>query len=331
MRSHGMAHHQCLKLLRRQRDRLAIRWRLARPRKDTLMQPARRTPDPEPIVHQQLDAVGTRVGKQIAVMGVGAAKDAHHRRQQSIGASAHVHGLDCKPDRVDTDHCSNSRNHAALTGPASSGQLTLTWTSPRAISMSKSDLGAAFTLTGTNVALAGVIWRSAASGDAVATALASDIAGPSAWPVDSTTQRRSKLALMPCAIATRAMDTPRPRHCATSSALNSFEYRRRARPGSNRDAGIVFTYPPKFEWTRASFTPRPESRVACPDAYFAAVIVAGQQTVEVSLPLCFGPSFHRIGCRKAVTHVKSVVENRRPANCMEPRLALTGTEDAAMT
>ena len=38
----------------------------------------------------------------------------------------------------------------------------------------------------------------------------------------------------------------KPRHCATSSALNSLVYRSRARPGSISDGGIVFTCPPKI-------------------------------------------------------------------------------------
>jgi hypothetical protein len=103
------------------------------------------------------------------------------------------------------------------------------------------------------------------------------IASPTAasvWPVDSTTQRRSKLALMPCAIATRDIDTPSPRHCATSSALNSLVYRRRPRPGSNRDEGIVFTCPPKNRWERASFTPSRESRVGWLDSYGSLAVGA---------------------------------------------------------
>lgn len=58
----GQARHQCVELLPCQRQRLA-RIDLAWPHEAPGVQPPRRTPHAEAVVHEQLDRTGPRVGK----------------------------------------------------------------------------------------------------------------------------------------------------------------------------------------------------------------------------------------------------------------------------
>jgi hypothetical protein len=55
--------------------------------------------------------------------------------QEPVSPGAHVDRVDGQPDGVDPDHRSSSRSHAAHTGAAAHGQLTLMRGAPRRSSM----------------------------------------------------------------------------------------------------------------------------------------------------------------------------------------------------
>jgi hypothetical protein len=82
-------------------------------------------------MHEDLDACGPCIGKQVAVMRVRAAQSMDHMREQALGASAHVYWLRAQPQRVDADHRNTSRSHAAQSAAAETGQVTLTPSVPR--------------------------------------------------------------------------------------------------------------------------------------------------------------------------------------------------------
>ena len=86
-------------------------------------------------MHQQLDARGTGVGKEVAVMRLCAAEDPHHAGEQAFGAGAHVHGLDRQPHGIDADRRSTSRSQAAHSAAALVGQFTVTTVPLRLSSM----------------------------------------------------------------------------------------------------------------------------------------------------------------------------------------------------
>ena len=71
------------------------------------------------------------------------AEDLHHARQEPLGTGAHVDGLDRQPHRVDADHRSQSRSHAAHVPAAWPGQAMLTVVAPRRSSMRMSGAGCA--------------------------------------------------------------------------------------------------------------------------------------------------------------------------------------------
>ena len=65
---------------------------------------------------------------------MGCTEDLDDTGQRRVGASSHVHGFGGQPDRVDTDHLSQSRSQAAHSPAPCSGQLTVTVDAPRRIS-----------------------------------------------------------------------------------------------------------------------------------------------------------------------------------------------------
>ena len=77
---------------------------LARPQEAALVRAPRRTPHAKAIVHEQLEAGGARIGKQVAVMGMGSPKHLHHAGAQTLGAGAHVQRLDGQPQSIDANH-----------------------------------------------------------------------------------------------------------------------------------------------------------------------------------------------------------------------------------
>jgi len=86
-------------------------------------------------VNQKFDSRGPCVGEQVAVMGLGATEDLHHAREQSIGASAHVHRLGSQPQGVDANHRSSFRSHPAHSAFADIGQVTVAAKAPPRNSM----------------------------------------------------------------------------------------------------------------------------------------------------------------------------------------------------
>ena len=109
--------------------------RLARPREVTSVQTPRGTPHAEPVVDQQLDARGARVGEEVAVVSVGSAGGLHNAAQKSLDPGAHVHRRGAQPEPIDADHLSrpevSSRSQAVHSSPAAVGQRTLKCSGPR--------------------------------------------------------------------------------------------------------------------------------------------------------------------------------------------------------
>jgi len=64
-------------------------------------------------VHEQLDAGGPHVGKQIAVVRTSTAEGMHDMSHQALSAGTHVQRLGAQPQGVDANHRSSSRSHAA--------------------------------------------------------------------------------------------------------------------------------------------------------------------------------------------------------------------------
>src|SRR5450631_381366 len=104
----GQAQNKRVELVLAQRHGRDLIGVSAWPLEAPAVEPSRRTPDAEAIVHQELDARRTHVGKEVTVVRLRSAEDPHHAGQQPLGAGAHVDGLDRQPHRIDTDHRSQS-------------------------------------------------------------------------------------------------------------------------------------------------------------------------------------------------------------------------------
>ncbi len=130
-----------------------------------------------------------------------------------------------QPHGVDADHRSSSRIHAAHSLAALAGQVTVIFVAPRCSSMGMAATGVAVAgggrLTGTNNGR--VVDASMSRAAGLSSAM------PGYLSSASRTQRRSRLAWMPCVIATAAIDMPGYMQVATASALNSSLCRRRRR------------------------------------------------------------------------------------------------------
>jgi len=124
----------------------------------TGIQAPRRTPHAEAVVHEQFDASAAGIGEEVAVVGLGSTEYLHHSRQQPIGTRTHVDRLYSQPHRVNADHRSSSRIHAAHSLAALAGQVTVIAVAPRCSSMRISATGSAAAgggrVTGTNNGLA---------------------------------------------------------------------------------------------------------------------------------------------------------------------------------
>ena len=80
---------------------------------------------------KQLDARGARVGEYVPMVSLGDAEDLDNAHQQPVRAGSHVDGSDREPHRVDADHRSSSRIHAAHSDAALDGHVTTTLVGPR--------------------------------------------------------------------------------------------------------------------------------------------------------------------------------------------------------
>src|SRR5665647_2148085 len=84
---------------------------------------------------QKLDAVGPRVGKQVAVMGLGGAEHLNNPSQQALSSGAHINRARRQPQCVNANHRSQSRSQAAHSPEHCTGQFTVTLEEPRRNSM----------------------------------------------------------------------------------------------------------------------------------------------------------------------------------------------------
>ena len=127
----GQAQHQRIELSVFQ---CHVRTARRRPDELALVQPARGQPQTHAVVHQNLQAVGTLVGKDLGVVWLGGAEGGDHPRQGGVGARTHVQRGRGQPGRIDSDHCSSSRSAWAHCAAAVTGQSIVTvvpwrWTS----------------------------------------------------------------------------------------------------------------------------------------------------------------------------------------------------------
>lgn len=113
--------HECVELLARERLRRAVAapW----PDEAALVQPPCREPDTDPVVHQHLEPGRTLVGEHVRMMRSRGAEHLDDTRERRVGSGSHVHRLHAQPDRVDTDHRSQSRSHAAQSRAADAGHV----------------------------------------------------------------------------------------------------------------------------------------------------------------------------------------------------------------
>ena len=86
-----------------QRGGWRLSWQALQPDEASRMQAARGAPDAKAVVHEQLDAGGPGIGKEIAVVRVGSADGVDDDVEQPVGASAHVLRLGAQPQGVDAD------------------------------------------------------------------------------------------------------------------------------------------------------------------------------------------------------------------------------------
>src|SRR5258706_3218664 len=115
--------------LRERRE--GLRRHRARPSEAALVQAPCRAPDAEAVMYEQLDARGTRVGEEVAVVGLCSTEDLHYAHQQPVGASSHVDRLDGEPHGVDADHRSSSRIQTAHSVAAVAGHVPTASGAPR--------------------------------------------------------------------------------------------------------------------------------------------------------------------------------------------------------
>src|SRR5690606_10282876 len=75
----------------------------------TLVQAARGQAHAQPVVHQNLESVGSLLGNHVGVMRAGGTEGLHHARERRVGPGTHVHRLPREPDLLDMDHVSTAR------------------------------------------------------------------------------------------------------------------------------------------------------------------------------------------------------------------------------
>lgn len=88
------------------------------------MQPARRRPDADAVVHEYLHTIGAFVGKEISGVRVGRAEDCHHAGKCGIGARAHIQRRGGQPGGVDADHLRIAADQLANWAAALRGQVS---------------------------------------------------------------------------------------------------------------------------------------------------------------------------------------------------------------
>jgi hypothetical protein len=127
----GQTENQRIELAAGERDAAIARSKL----KPTLVQATIGQPDPVTVVHQNLQAVTALVGKEIGMVRLRFAKDPDDLRQDRFRSGPHIEWPRRQPQGIDPDHRSQSRNQAAQSPDAWTGQSTLIAALPRRISI----------------------------------------------------------------------------------------------------------------------------------------------------------------------------------------------------
>jgi len=117
----------------------------------TLVQPARRQPDTNAVVHQHFHAVGPAVGKEVSAVRLCRTEYRDHSGQCGLSAGTHVHGLGGEPDGIDANHWARPLINRAQPSGSEDGHFTVMDLSPRDSEMiaisSIARLGGVFTGT----------------------------------------------------------------------------------------------------------------------------------------------------------------------------------------
>ena len=145
--------------------------------------------------------------RMVGMMRLRAAEDLHHAGQRGLRTRAHVQWRCREPHRIDADQRRISLSQAAHAPAALAGQVTAMVVGPRWSSMRIGPVG---TVGATGI---GNAMKPAGPASGTGVKAAGDAA--------ACTQRRSKLALMPLAIATDATDTPGCLHDCMRAAMSS--------------------------------------------------------------------------------------------------------------
>jgi hypothetical protein len=98
-------------------------------------------------MHQHFHPGGRAIGKEVGLVWSRLAEGFNDPTEQGVDAGPHVEWSSRKPDLINADHRSHSRNQAPHSSAASTGQLTTTVALPRRISIRMSAAGAEFALT----------------------------------------------------------------------------------------------------------------------------------------------------------------------------------------
>jgi hypothetical protein len=76
-------------------------------------------------LNEQLDPARPSAGEEVAVIDPGRAEHLHDAREQPLGADAHVHWFDRRPQGIDADHRTISRAQTAHCAATVIGQVDL--------------------------------------------------------------------------------------------------------------------------------------------------------------------------------------------------------------
>ena len=118
----------------------------------SLVQAARRQPNPQAVVHQNFHAVTSAIGKEISAVRLRRTEDSHGTGERFLGAAAHIHGLGGQPDCVDANHGASPRTKRAQPSGSRDGHFSVRVCSPNGSSMIADASAWLFgaTFTGTN-------------------------------------------------------------------------------------------------------------------------------------------------------------------------------------
>jgi hypothetical protein len=194
-----------------------------RPHEAALVQASRQQPQALAVVHQHLHARAALVGKQVGVVQACGTKDFDHAAQGFVGPGAHVQRCRGQPQRVDADHVGGLVSSQPLAQPGTA----LGCGGCRPLQAHGAGASAQLQADGLSHRL---LARGMGTSTKALDGANADTARP-LRPAPSRSQRRTRLALRPCASATPATEAP---GCWQARIDLTLEIRRVAAPGALR-------------------------------------------------------------------------------------------------